>query len=59
VLAGLVQQGGVICGLDFYAGGHLTHGAIMKGGKKLSASSNFFTSKPYHVSINSFLKFII
>jgi len=49
VYTGLIPVGGRIMGLDLPSGGHLTHG-FQNEKKKISATSLFFSSKPYYVN---------
>jgi glycine hydroxymethyltransferase len=49
VYMGLINPGDRIMGLGLTSGGHLTHG-FYTAKKKISASSIFFQSLPYHVN---------
>ena len=49
VYTALLQPGDRIMGLDLPSGGHLSHG-FQTDKKKISATSIFFTSKPYKVN---------
>lgn len=49
VYTGLLKPNDKIMGLDLPSGGHLTHGYQTEK-KKISATSQFFTSKPYYIS---------
>lgn len=49
VYTGLLQPQQKLMGLDLPSGGHLTHGYQTEK-KKISAVSQFFTSKPYYIS---------
>lgn len=49
VYTGLLKPGEKIMGLDLPSGGHLTHGYQTEK-KKISATSQFFTSRPYFIS---------
>lgn len=52
VYTALVPPGGRVMGLDLPSGGHLTHG-YQTDKKKVSATSHYFVSKPYHVHPNT------
>lgn len=55
-LVGIVEPRGRIMGLDLPDGGHLTHG-FMTAKKKVSATSMFFESMPYKVSVKFDIEF--
>ncbi|XP_071873395.1 serine hydroxymethyl transferase [Bombus fervidus] len=52
VYTGLIEPHGRIMGLDLPDGGHLTHG-FFSATKKVSATSIFFESMPYKVSLDT------
>lgn len=54
VYTALLQPGDKLMGLSLTHGGHLTHGHFSET-KKVSASSLYFQSKPYHVSFYQFI----
>lgn len=47
--AAIMEPQDRLMGLDHQSGGHLTHGAYSPAGEKVSASSVFFNSLPYHL----------
>lgn len=49
VYTALLKPGDTLMGLDLPSGGHLTHGYQAPSGKKVSATSLFWNSVPYHV----------
>jgi len=49
----LIQPHDRIMGLDLPSGGHLTHGYYTASGKKISATSVYFESMPYKVSMET------
>ena len=56
VYTALLQPGDRIMGLDLPSGGHLSHG-FQTDKKKISATSIFFTSKPYKVNIEGWIDY--
>eukprot|EP00667_Euglena_gracilis_P009268 EG_transcript_9405 len=58
VYAALVEpQSGRLMGLDLPDGGHLTHGYKTPAGKRISVTSLFFDSKPYHVKEDGYIDY--
>jgi len=54
--AGLLQPHDRIMGLDLPSGGHLTHGYYTKK-RKVSATSIFFESMPYHIGPSGYIDY--
>ena len=54
--AGLLQPHDRIMGLDLPSGGHLTHGYYTKK-RKVSATSIFFESMPYHIDSSGYIDY--
>ncbi|KAI5180184.1 glycine hydroxymethyltransferase [Nematocida sp. AWRm80] len=52
----MTVPGGKIMGLNLTSGGHLTHG-FQTPTKKISASSLFFSSHPYHTDANGYIDY--
>lgn len=52
----LLEVGDNISGLELKNGGHLTHG-FQTPTRKVSASSKFFNSFPYHIDINGYIDY--
>ena len=52
----LLEPGDRIMGLDLPSGGHLTHG-FQTPTRKVSATSIYFKSKPYHIKENGYIDY--
>ena len=56
VYTGLLNPHDRIMGLGLTSGGHLTHG-FYQGSKKISASSIYFESLPYHIKSDGYIDY--